>query len=291
MQTTVFLVDAMAYIFRAYYSRQEESNSQDPPTNASFGFLDFVLRLLERENPSHIGIVFDSGPKSFRNEIYPEYKINREETPRDLLPQFAQCESLIEALGIPGFKLENYEADDILATLSTRFHAAGHSVTIISGDKDFAQLVTDTLTVRDPARQRHLTPRSVKRRFGVTPEQMVDYLALTGDASDNIPGVRGVGPKTASALLQSLDSLDSIYDSLERVPELPIRGARNLAARLEEQRENAYLSRRLVVLRRDLPLDAELADLEYRGASRERCEALFTELGFMNFLPFVRKWQ
>jgi len=291
VEANVILVDAMAYIFRYFYSNPEGASPEGVPTNASFGFVDFLLRLLARENPSHIGIVFDSGPKSFRNEIFPEYKMNRDETPPALLPQFAQCESLVEALGLALFKMENYEADDVLATLAETVRAEGMTVTIISGDKDLAQLVDDRLTVSDPSRSRRFTPRTVKRRFGVTPEQMVDYLALTGDSSDNVPGVRGVGPKTASALLESLHSLDGVYDSLEQVPELPIRGAKGVAKRLEEHRESAFLSRRLVLLERNLPLDAGPAELEYHGASRERCETLFAELGFSHILPFVRKWR
>ena len=200
---TVTLVDAMAYIFRAYYSQHPRSGPAGQPTNASFGFLDFLLRLIVRENPSHLAIVFDSGPRSFRNSLYADYKANRDAAPDDLLPQFAQCEQLAEALGLPVFKVENHEADDVLASLACRCSGAGHDVRIISGDKDLAQLVDERVSIHDPARSKRFTVRTVPKHFGVEPGQMVDYLALTGDASDNVPGVRGVGPKTASALLAS----------------------------------------------------------------------------------------
>jgi DNA polymerase-1 len=289
VERTVHLVDAMAYIFRAFYANAESRSPAGAPTNASFGFLDFLLRLIARENPTHLGVVFDSGPKSFRNELYPDYKANRQETPPELLPQFEQCERLTAALGLPVLKHENHEADDVLATLAQRCREAGHRVTIFSGDKDLAQLVDEGLTVLDPARSRRLTPRTVKKRFGVEPAQMTDFFGLTGDASDNIPGVKGVGPKTATGLLQALTSLEGIYDGLEQVHELPLRGARTLGARLAEHREMAFLSRELATLKRDLPLEAEPDELECAGAVREACEALFAELGFDNFLPFVTK--
>lgn len=287
---TVTLVDAMAYIFRAYYSQHPRSGPAGQPTNASFGFLDFLLRLIVRENPSHLAIVFDSGPRSFRNSLYADYKANREAAPDDLLPQFAQCEQLAEALGLPVFKVENHEADDVLASLACRCSGAGHDVRIISGDKDLAQLVDERVSIHDPARSKRFTVRTVPKHFGVEPGQMVDYLALTGDASDNVPGVRGVGPKTASALLAAMGSLDAVYAELERVPELPIRGAKSLAGKLAEHRDMAYLSRELVTLKRDLALGVGADDLAYAGADRERCAAVFGELGFDNLLAFVPRW-
>jgi DNA polymerase-1 len=287
----VFIVDAMAYIFRAFYSQSSSGVSPDGvPTGASFGFLDFLIRLLSRDNPSHIAVAFDSGPKTFRNEIYPDYKANRDETPPDLLPQFEHCERLTRALGMPLFKIDNHEADDVIASLAELCREAGHPVTIISGDKDMAQLVTDQVKVMDPSRNRRFTMRTVPTRFGVRPDQMVDFLSLTGDASDNVPGVRGVGPKTACALLEALDSLDGIYANLSQVPELPIRGAKTLPEKLEAHRREAYLSKELVTLKRDLELGVAPGDLEYTGAERDECETLFAELGFTHILPFVAKW-
>ena len=292
MAEPVFIVDAMAYIFRAFFAGSSGGRSPDGvPTGASFGFLDFLIRLLSRDNPSHIAIVFDSGPRTFRNEIFPDYKANRDETPPDLLPQFEHCERLVAAMGMPVFKVDNYEADDVIASLAVLCSEAGHPVTIISGDKDLAQLVNEQVKVMDPARNKRFTLRTVPTHFGVRPDQMVDYLALTGDASDNVPGVRGIGPKTAAALLESLGSLNGVYEGLERISELPIRGAKTLGAKLETSREAAYLSRRLVTLKCDLDLGVAPADLAYAGARRADCEALFGELGFNHILPFVSRWQ
>ncbi len=293
MPDSVILIDSMAYIFRAYYSRSdgERRGPDGQATGASFGFLDFLLRLIARENPSHIAAVFDSGPRCFRNDIFPDYKANRDATPEDLLPQFAQCEALAAAIGLPVFKLDNHEADDLLATLAVSCCDEGREVKIISGDKDLAQLVNEKVSVHDPSRNRRFTIRTVPKHFGVRPEQMVDYLALTGDASDNVPGVRGVGPKTAGALLAAHADLDTVYGALDSIAELPIRGAKTLGAKLAEHRDSAYLSRELVTLKRDLPLDTGADDLLYTGADRDRCETLFGELGFTHILPFVQNWR
>ncbi|MCP4547253.1 MAG: hypothetical protein GY835_12410 [bacterium] len=287
----VLLVDAMAYIFRAYYSSPESRTSDGRANNACFGFTDFLIRLINREEPSHMAVVFDSGPLTFRNEIYPDYKANRSETPADLVQQFEPCFELAQALGLRSVRLPNFEADDVLATLTEKCVAGERDVLIISGDKDLAQLVTDRVSVRDPGRNRRFTVRTVPKRFGVRPDQMVDYLALTGDASDNIPGVRGVGPKTAAPLLETLDSLDGIFANLERVGELPIRGAKSLAAKLEQGRSDAYLSQKLINLRRDLPLELDLHDLTWTGARRETCESLFADWGLSNMIPFVPRWR
>lgn len=287
MIAPVFIIDAMAWIFRAYYSEAPLAAADGRPAHATFGFTHFLLRLLYREKPEHVAVVFDSGPKCFRNEIFADYKANRGETPPDLLPQFAQCERVVDALGLARFKLEDYEADDVIASLAVLARAAGHEVTILSGDKDLAQLVEDGVRVLDPSRNRRFTVRTVPKLFGVEPSQMVDLLAMCGDSSDNIPGIPGVGPKTATALLKALGSLDGIYASLDQIAVLPIRGARTLAARLSEHRELAETCRRLVTLRRDLDLQVAPDDLKWEGARRSVLEPLFEELGFRHSLSAV----
>ncbi len=287
MSQPIFLIDAMAWIFRAFYSEDELHAPDGTPTNASFGFLHFLLRFLYREKPERVAVVFDAGPKSFRNEIYPDYKANRGETPPELLPQFEHCERIVDALGLARFKVENHEADDIIATLATRARAEGLEVTILSGDKDLAQLVDEGTRVIDPSRSKRFTVRTVPKHFGVEPKQMVDYLAMCGDSSDNIPGIPGVGPKTASALLNELGSLDGIYASLDKVADLPIRGAKKLGAKLEEHRELAETCRELVALRCDMDLDATMDDLNWKGARRGDTESLFERLGFQHSLTAV----
>jgi DNA polymerase I len=288
---TIHLVDAMAYIFRAFYSQPPLKTPAGVPVNATFGFLDFLLRRLRDDDPSHMAVVFDAGRITFRNEIYPDYKANRGEAPPEIVPQFEQCEQVARALGMPVFKVPGYEADDVLATLSELGRVDDRKVVIFSGDKDLAQLVDLRVTVHDPSRRKRFTVKTVPTKFGVRPDQMVDFLALTGDSTDNVPGVPGVGPKTASALLEALETLDGVYEKLDLIPGLPIRGAAKLPARLETNRHLAYLSRELVTLKRDLPLAVTPGDLLYRGASRESCPTLLTELGLDSMLPFVVKWE
>jgi DNA polymerase-1 len=232
-------------------------------------------------------VVFDAGRKTFRNEIYPDYKANRSETPPDLVPQFEQCERLVDALGLARFKVDNYEADDVIATLTTMARAADHEVTILSGDKDLAQLVDEGTRVVDPSKSRRFTMRTVPVKFGVQPSQMVDYLAMAGDSSDNVPGIPGVGPKTASALLQEFGSMDAIYTSLDKVAALTIRGAKTLGVKLEQHRELAETCRLLVALRRDMDLNVNMNDLNWEGARRGETESLFGELGFTHSLSAV----
>jgi len=291
MPDSVLIIDAMGFIFRSYYAHERMLGAKDQPTNASFGYLDFLIRAVAYEKPSHVASVFDSGPKTFRNELYPHYKANRGETPEDLIPQFAQCEQLTEALGIRMLKRENYEADDVMASMAVRCREADMPVIIYSSDKDMAQLVDDRLQVYDPPRQRRYTPRTVRKIFGVKPEQMPDYLALTGDPSDNIPGVPGVGKQTASALIAAFGSIQGIYDSLDETATVPVRGAKKLPMLLAEHRDDVQLFRRLVTLERGLEFDATPEDLRWRGADRPACEALFDELGFMPFLRFVPRWR
>jgi len=280
MSQPVYIIDAMAWIFRAFYSQDEQRTPDGRPANASFGFLHFLLRLLYREKPERAAVVFDSGPKTFRNEIYPDYKANRGATPPDLLPQFEQCERIVDALGLARFKVDNHEADDVIASLATLARAGGCEVIILSGDKDLAQLVDEGTRVVDPSRGRRFTMRTVPKHFGVEPAQMVDYLAMAGDSSDNVPGIPGVGPKTASTLLRELGSMDGVYRSLDKVADLPLRGAKTLGAKLRLHRELAATCGRLVVLRRDMDLGVDLDALNWAGALRAETESLFSELGF-----------
>jgi DNA polymerase-1 len=290
MKSTVTLVDAMAWIFRYYYGQEEMSNPQGVHTHATFGFLHFLLRQMDQGEISHMAVVFDAEEKTFRSDIYPEYKANRGEPPEDLIPQFGQCELIVKALGLPLFKQAGYEADDLIASLTKICRSAEHHVRILTGDKDLTQLVSHGTTLYDPARRRSFTPNKVHERFGVNPEQMRDWLALCGDASDNIPGVPGVGPKTATGLLNGLDSLDGIYDNLEAVAELPLRGAKKLGAKLETYREVAYLAQQLVTLKDDVELDVRMEDLEYKGADKDACETLFEELGFEDSFDLIPRF-
>jgi 5'-3' exonuclease len=263
----VYLIDASVYVFRAYYSlppdmRDPEGN----PVHALYGFGRFLGDLLERVRPEYVAVAFDGSlATSFRNRIYPAYKANREPAPPDLRLQFERCRELCGHLGVAWYSSPEYEADDIIGTLATRLRAEGLRCTLVTRDKDMAQLVREGDVYWDYTGNARYYYRDIAERFGVVPERYADYLALTGDAVDNIPGVPGVGPKTAAALLKAFASLDDLYAGLDRVADLPLRGAATLGARLARHRDAAYLARQLTGIHCAMPLEVGRHELRRRG--------------------------
>ncbi len=288
---SVYLVDASPYIFRAFFSLPSSMvDSAGRPVGAVYGFASFLIRLIGEEQPSHLGVAFDGSlTSSFRNEIYPPYKAHRELPPVELEEQLTACREVAEAMGAATFIDLRYEADDLIGTLAQR--VSGESVTVVSSDKDLAQLVGRRVTLLDFARGVRYTPEAVLGKFGVRPEQIVDLLALAGDSVDNIPGVRGVGHKTAVALLSELGSLEGIYARLEEVERLPIRGARAVRQRLETGREDAFLSWRLASIALDAPVRADLDSLRLSGADPEILDPLFERLGFGGLRRRIPLWK
>ncbi len=289
---TAYLVDASPYIFRAYFSLP--ATITDPggrPVHAVHGFAAFLIKLIEDEAPSHLAVAFDGSlTTSFRNEIYPDYKAQRELPPAELEAQLDDCRELAAALGAATFIDRRYEADDLIATLCRALTAAGHRVVVVSSDKDLCQLVGDRVELFDFARGERYDAAGVVEKFGVRPRQIPDYLGLAGDPVDNIPGVRGIGKKTAVALLGEFTDIEAVYAGLERVAELPLRGARALARRLEAGRADAFLSRRLATLADDAPAAAGLPRLALAGADRAAVERLFARLGFHGLVERIGRW-
>lgn len=279
---TVYLIDASPYVFRAFFALP--SSITDPrgePANATYGFASFLLKLLDQESPTHLGVAFDGSlTTSFRNEIYPDYKAQRDLPPPELEAQLDACRAMAEALGAATFIDERYEADDIVGALWQRARGEGHRVVVVTSDKDLAQLVDAGTELFDFARDTRYDVAAVEEKFGVRPEQIPDYLGLAGDSVDNIPGVTGVGPKTAQALLASFDTLEDALARLDEVAELSVRGARSLARKLDEQRETALMSKRLATVALKAPYDLPPAELAWHGAHRDRVEELFDRLGF-----------
>jgi 5'-3' exonuclease len=235
------------------------------PVNALYGFGRFLGDLLEEAKPEHVAVAFDESlTTSFRNSIYPAYKKNREPAPPELKRQFGLCRELCRLLGVAEFGSPTHEADDIIGTIATRLRAAGHRAVVVTRDKDLAQLIRDGDHYWDYAGERRFGYGDIEEKFGVRPERMADFLALCGDTVDNIPGVPGVGPKTAAALLSAFASLEEIYAGLDRVGALPLRGAAKLAAKLELHREAAYFARQLTVIACDMPLEFSLDSLRRR---------------------------
>jgi 5'-3' exonuclease len=276
-----YVIDASVYVFRAWYSIPDDMRDSDGnPVNALYGFTRFLGDFLERSRPEYVAVAFDTSLRTcFRNEIYPDYKANREPAPDELKQQFDWCREVTRALGMPEFAAERFEADDIIGTLVVSMRQQGLPATILTRDKDLSQLLNHGDTLWDFAGGRRVGYGDVRDSYGARAEQMVDFLALAGDSVDNIPGVRGVGPKTATALLDHFDSLDDIYARLDEVAKVPVRGAGKLGARLEAHKDDALLSRRLTAIACDVPVESnreamlrQSPDLDTLGDLYDRAE-------------------
>jgi len=283
---SVYLIDASVYIFRSWFSMPDDFvNAAGEPTNAVYGFTGFLCSLLEQTAAEHVAVAFDESlSKSYRNDIYPEYKANRDPAPEELKRQFVWARSVAEAMGLQCFSDHRYEADDLIGTLADYWRSRGHPICIVTSDKDLAQLVGDSDHWWDFSRKQKLDARQLTEKYGVAPAQMADFLALTGDSVDNIPGVPGVGPKSASALLTHFGDLDSLYDRIEEVAELPIRGARSLQKKLAEHRDAADLARRLTVIETAVESALEAPLLGRGEVDAARLNRLFDELSFGGML-------
>ena len=280
------LVDASMYVFRAWHSMPDEFHDADGwPTNAVHGFARFLLELLERERPRHVAIAFDEALDScFRNDLYPAYKANREPAPPELRRQFAWCKALCEALGLITLSHCDYEADDLIGSAVHRARGSGYRSVIVSADKDLSQLLHAHDEQYDFAKGQRWGADGVRARHGVHAHQIADYLALTGDAVDNIPGITGVGPKTAAVLLAHFGSLDALLSRIDEVPYLRLRGAAGVAVRLREQREHALLWRQLTTI----ALEAPLPDGDFARGSGDAGE-LASLADWMRFGPLTRR--
>jgi len=278
----LYLVDASYFIFRAYYSMPPEMADPDGrPVNALYGFARFLCDLVEQERPRHIAVAFDESlSSSFRNRLYPAYKANRDPAPPELKEQFSRCRELCTHLGIRDYGSAEYEADDIIGTLATRFRAKGYRSIVVTRDKDLAQLIRQGDCFWDYTAGERLGYHDIPSRFGVMPERVPDYLALTGDAVDNIPGVPGIGKKTAGALLTEFSSLEDLYGNIERIASVKLRGAASVSAKLIEHRDVAFLARELTRIACDMPMDAQPSDVIRRPPDLNAVDGFFDRAGF-----------
>jgi 5'-3' exonuclease len=281
-QPTAHLVDGSLYVFRAWHSMPDEFHDADGhPVNAVHGFTRFLCELLERVKPEHLAVAFDASlTTSFRNAIYPSYKANRELPPPDLERQFVLCREVTLALGVPVLLDHTYEADDLIGSALWSLRGHGFRSVIVSADKDFGQLLGEYDEQWDYARGLRWGPAGVHERLGVHPHQVADYLALCGDAVDNIPGVPGVGAKTAAALLAHFGSLDALLDRVDEVPFLRLRGAASCAAKLREHAEAARMYRRLTRIALDAPVSPAADALRRMQGEAAAIDALCERLRF-----------
>jgi DNA polymerase I len=260
VRRSAYLVDASLYVFRAWHSIPPDFTDVDGhPVNAVHGFTRFLLDLLERAKPTHAAICFDESlTSSFRNAIYPEYKANRELPPDELVRQFAYCREVAAALGMTVLTDTSYEADDLIGSAVSALQGIDCDSVIVSADKDFGQLIGESVEQWDFSRDQRWNAHGIKQRLGVHPEQVADFLALMGDAVDNIPGVPGIGAKTAAVLLAHFGTLDALLSRSDEVAFLRMRGAAAASQKLREHAELAKLSRRLTGIALDAPVPLEL---------------------------------
>jgi DNA polymerase I len=283
----LYLVDGSGYMFRAFHALPQLSNSQGLPTGATYGFIRMLQKLLKDARPSHLAVVFDSAKRTFRDDLFEQYKANRVETPNDLLAQIPYIFRAVDAFRIRRLVIDGVEADDVIGTLAVRGARERFNVVIVTGDKDFMQLVGPSITLWDTMFGKRTGLREVRERFGVEPATLVDIMALMGDAIDNVKGVPGVGEKTAGALIQHFGSLDALYRGLDRLGEVKARIPKKLGAVLAEHRADAELAQQLVRIDTEVPLDFGPADLTWPGIDSLAAAQLLRELEFSSVLAEI----
>ncbi len=280
MTKPLILVDGFSLVFRAYHalSRTGMQSPAGEPTFAVFAFANILAGLLDKHKPEAMAVVFDTATPTFRHELYNQYKANRDAFPDDLVPQLARIKTLIDLMGLPRIELPGFEADDLIGTIAMRESADGHDVLCVTSDKDYFQLVTNKVKVLRPGKDAGTYEKydaaKVQEKFGVAPEHVIDVLALMGDSSDNVPGVKGIGEKTAIPLIQEFGSLENLYNNLEKIEKASVR------KKLEESREMAFLSKQLVTIHTDVPFEAKRDVLIRKTMNYDAIAALCEELGF-----------
>jgi DNA polymerase-1 len=271
---TIYLIDGSGYIYRAYHAVRHLSTTRGLPTNAAFGFTNMLLKLLSDRKPERIVMVFDAKGPTFRHEIFEAYKANRPPMPEDLSVQIPYIKQIVDGMNIASCELRGYEADDIIGTLALAAEKKGFHVVMVTGDKDFKQLVSPAISIWDPMKDRTIDYAGLKEDLGLEPSQWVDVMALAGDTSDNIPGVPGIGEKTAVSLMKTFGNLESIFENLDNI------SRKKLRQNLSTFREQAMLSRRLVTINTEVPLSVELSSLKVADPDAKMLTSLFRELEF-----------
>lgn len=282
MKKKIVLIDGNSIAYRAFFALPLLNNNKGVHTNAVYGFAMMLLKVMEEERPTHLLVAFDAGKTTFRHETYSEYKGGRQKTPPELSEQFPYIRELLKAYSIAQYELENYEADDIIGTLSLQAESDGFEVKIYSGDKDLTQLASDQTTVcitkKGITDIEEYTPAHIQEKYGLTPQQIIDMKGLMGDSSDNIPGIPGVGEKTAIKLLKQFETVEKLLGSIDEV------SGKKLKEKLEEHQELAVMSKELATISREVPLDFSISSLEYREPDEQKVYELFKDLGFNSLL-------
>ena len=283
----LFLIDGSSYIYRAFFALPPAANSAGFPTNATYGFITFMMKLLKRHRPEYLAVVLDAGHQTFRHQMFVDYKSNRRQAPANLVLQLPHIRRVLDALNVVALELEHYEADDLIGTLCATLCDESCDLIVVSSDKDFMQLVTNKVSLFDNVKERWIGPHEVIARFGVEPDRVPEVLGLMGDVVDNIPGVKGVGQKTAIALMQQFRDLEDLYGSLDHLQQTNLRGVVRLREALQSGKETAFLSRDLATIKKNVPMQIVLEQLRFKGPSRDKLRSLFAELGFNNLVNLL----
>lgn len=283
MDKKLLLVDGSSYLYRAYYALPPLSAPDGTPTGAIYGFVRMLLKLISTFNTPYIAVVFDRPEKTVRHEIYKEYKATRKETPNDLQVQIPKIKEIIKLLGIKILEIPGYEADDIIATLSKKAENRSFEVIIVTPDKDMNQLIDQHIKIFNPMKEEIVDTQKVIEKYGVSPQQFIDYLVLVGDSIDNIPGIKGVGPKTAASLLQEFGSIDRILENKDK-----------LKGKLKESfaavsKEDIQLVRSLVKLHQDIDIPVEIESLKKDKPDLIKLKEIFEKLGFKSLIKEIEK--
>ena len=274
VEKTIYLIDGTAYIHRAYHAIRGLTNSKGLPTNAVFGFTRMLMKLMEDRRPEYVGMFFDAKGPTFRHDMYADYKSNRPPMPEDMAAQIPYIKEVSAAFHLPIIELQGYEADDLIGTLARISEKEGFKVVMVTGDKDFMQLVTQKTAIWDPMKEIAIDLQSIRDNFGIEPLQMIDVQGLSGDTADNIPGVPGIGQKTAVALVKTYNSMQKLYEKLDTITKKKQR------ENLENFREQAFLSRKLVTINTEVPVSIDMAEFKVTAPDRKKLAALFKELEF-----------
>lgn len=283
-ENPLILIDGSSYLYRAYHAAPNFTNSEGQPTGAVYGVINMLRSMLRQFSTEHIAVIFDAKGKTFRDEMFADYKANRPPMPDDLRGQIEPLHAVIKAMGLPLISISGVEADDVIGTLATQASKAGMPVLISTGDKDMAQLVDENITLINTMTDVVMDPAGVVEKFGIGPELIIDYLALMGDKVDNIPYVPGVGEKTAKALLTGIGGLDALYDRLDEIPALGFRGSKTMPKKLLDNKEGAYLSYQLATIKLDVELDITPQELVKAEPDVDELTRLFGQLQFRRWL-------
>ena len=284
-----YLIDGSGYIFRAYYALPPLSRKSDGmPTGAVNGFCNMLFKLLEdsksnenKDKPTHFAVIFDSARKNFRNEIFSDYKANRTDAPDDLIPQFEYIRKSVEAFNLPSIEMINYEADDLIATYVEHILEIGAKVTIVSSDKDLMQLYKKSVRIYDPMKNKFINKDDIDKKFGVAPEKIIDVQALAGDSSDNVPGVPGIGVKTAAELINKYDNLENLLSKAKEIKQNKRRET------IIENKEKAIVSKKLVTLKKDVPVKNKIEEFKLKNIDKNKLYSFMREMEFNRLLSSV----